>query len=171
MEKNLPTGTPRINLIVAMAHQRAIGARNTLPWRLPEDLQYFKRTTLGHPIIMGRNTFESIGKPLPGRRNIVVSRQPDYAADGCEVAHSLADAIRLCAAQPEVFVIGGAQLYAQALPLSDRLYVTEIDLAVEADTFFPPFEHMGWQEVQRESLHAASPNDFDFAFVVYDKAG
>ncbi len=168
MKKNLP----RINVIVAMAHHRAIGYRNTLPWRLPEDLQYFKRTTLGHPIIMGRNTYESIGRPLPGRRNIVVSRQPDYTAPGCEVAHSLPEALRLCADQEDIFVIGGAQLYAQALPLTDRLYVTEIDLEVkEADAFFPPFDPLALQETQRASFQAAAPNDFRFSFVLYEKPG
>ncbi len=163
MKKNLP----RINVIVAMAHNRAIGHLNSLPWRLPEDLQYFKRTTLGHPILMGRNTYESIGRPLPGRRNILVSRQPDYVAPGCEVAHSLPEALHLCAQQEEIFVIGGAQLYAQALPLAHRLFVTEIDLTVEADTFFPPFEHLGWHETYRET-HRAATGGFSFAFVVYE---
>jgi len=159
---------PQINLIVAMARNRVIGLNNALPWRLPEDLQFFKRTTLGHPIVMGRNTYESIGKPLPGRRNIVVSRQVDYLAPGCEVVGSLPAAIALCAEASNVFVIGGAQLYEQALPLADRLLVTEIDADFSGDTFFPEFSGQGWRETHRETHQAESPNDFEFAFVTYE---
>lgn len=160
---------PRLNLIVAMARNRTIGRNNQLPWQLPEDLQFFKRTTLGHPIIMGRNTYESIGRPLPGRRNIVVSRQPQYQANGCEVVSSLPDALALCQDQDNLFVIGGSQLYALALPLADRLYITEIKQDIQGDAYFPAFEHLGFCETQREAHHAALPNTFDFDFVVYEK--
>lgn len=164
------TTKPRLNLIVAMARNRTIGRNNTLPWRLPEDLQFFKRTTLGHPIIMGRNTYESIGRPLPGRRNIVVSRQTDYRAQGCEVVHSLEAALDLCQNMSDVFVIGGSQLYALALPQTDRIYVTEIKQDIEGDAHFPPFEHLGFNETHREMHCAAAPNAFEFDFVTYEKS-
>lgn len=161
--------TPRLNLIVAMARNRTIGRNNTLPWRLPEDLQFFKRTTLGHPIIMGRNTYESIGRPLPGRRNIVVSRQENYRAAGCEVVSSLEAALALCQSTQDVFVIGGSQLYALALPQAERLYVTEIKQEVEGDAHFPPFEHLGFNQTHRETHQATAPNTFAFDFVTYEK--
>jgi dihydrofolate reductase len=141
----MPTVRPRITLLVACARNGVIGRGNTLPWHLPEDLQHFKATTLGHPIVMGRRTFESIGRPLPGRRTIVVSRDPAWAHPGCERAGSLDEAIALCAAAQEVFVVGGAQIYAEALPLADQLLVTDIELEVEGDAFFPPIDAADWR--------------------------
>ncbi|AZG13780.1 dihydrofolate reductase [Cupriavidus pauculus] len=157
-----------LTLIVARARNGVIGRDNALPWRLPEDLQHFKRTTLGAPIIMGRKTWDSIGRPLPGRRNIVVSRNRDLKLEGAEVAASLEDAQRLCVGVEQVFLIGGAQLYAEALPSADRLIVTEIDADIEGDAFFPAVDRSRWNEVARETHHSAA-NGFDYAFVTYER--
>ncbi|MEN7526279.1 dihydrofolate reductase [Cupriavidus sp. DL-D2] len=157
-----------LTLIVARARNGVIGRDNTLPWRLPEDLQHFKRTTLGAPIIMGRKTWDSIGRPLPGRRNIVVSRNRDLKLEGAEVVGSLEDAQRLCVGVEQVFLIGGAQLYAEALPSADRLIVTEIDADVEGDAHFPAVDRSTWLETARETHHSEA-NGFEYAFVVYER--
>ena len=156
-----------ISLIAAMAANRAIGMGNALPWQLPEDLKRFKETTLGHPIVMGRKTFESIGRPLPKRRNIIVTRQDDYAPAGVEVARSLEEALRLAAmgVTSEVFVIGGADIYRQALPLADRLRLTLINHDVAGDAFFPEWNASEFREVSREER--AEP--FPFSFVVLER--
>ncbi|MCH1920219.1 type 3 dihydrofolate reductase [Shewanella sp. A3A] len=133
-----------IAMIAAMAHNRVIGKDNQMPWHLPEDLRHFKAMTLGKPIIMGRRTFESIGRPLPGRVNIVISRQTDYHADGITLVSSLNDALLAAGEVEEVVIIGGGQLYREALPLAQRLYITEIDLAVEGDTTFPEWDDGTW---------------------------
>ncbi|GGJ96711.1 dihydrofolate reductase [Pseudomonas matsuisoli] len=145
-------------LIAALAQNRVIGRDNTLPWHLPEDLKHFKAKTLGKPIIMGRKTWDSLGRPLPGRLNIVVSRQPALALDGAEVFPSLdaaldrADEWARAQGVAELMLIGGAQLYAQALPLADRLYLTRVGLAPEGDAHFPVFDEAGWQhDVEGES--------------------
>lgn len=160
--------TPCISLIAAVASNGIIGAGNALPWRLPEDLKRFRSLTLGHPVIMGRRTFESIGRALPGRRNIVVTRNPGFVAPGCETAGSLEAAVAACAgATDEVFVIGGAQLYAQALPQARRLYLTEIRAEFDGDTRFPSFDPDPWRESAREHQRSESGLEFDFA--VYDR--
>ncbi|HDU8493420.1 TPA: type 3 dihydrofolate reductase, partial [Aeromonas hydrophila] len=135
-----------ISMIAAMAHDRVIGLDNQMPWHLPADLAHFKRVTLGKPVLMGRKTFESIGRPLPGRRNLVISRNPDYRADGVEVIDSVEAALALLAGSDvaELMVIGGGHLYGQLLPRADRLYLTRIDLAVEGDTRFPAFDEGDW---------------------------
>jgi len=158
---------PRITLIVARARNGVIGRDGKLPWRLPEDLAFFKRTTMGQPIVMGRRTWESIGRPLPGRRNIVVSRRAGFLADGVETAPSLDEALRLCADSEEVFVIGGAQLYAEALPRAGRLIVTEIDADFEGDTHWPAPEPAHWREAAREHLPPAGQRHFAMDFVTY----
>lgn len=159
---------PRLSLIAAVASNGVIGSDNTLPWRLPEDLKRFKALTLGHPVVMGRKTYESIGRPLPGRRNIVITRDATYAADGCETANSLETALAACnATTDEVFVIGGAQIYAEALPLAQRLYLTEIRREFPGDARFPVFDRIGWQEKTRERL--STPEGLEFDFVVYDR--
>jgi len=135
---------PRLRLVVARARGGAIGLAGRLPWHLPEDLRHFKATTLGHPIVMGRRTFESIGRPLPGRRTLVVTSDPHWAHPGCERVGSLDEALGRCAGAPEVFVVGGARLYAEALARADRLIVTEIDAEVAADTWFPAFDAADW---------------------------
>jgi dihydrofolate reductase len=137
---------PRVTLIVAMAKNRAIGKDNTLPWHIPEDLKRFKALTMGHPIVMGRKTFDSIGRPLPGRRNIVISRNRSLAIPGVEVTGSLDEALAACSAEPEVFVIGGEQIYAQALGRADRIEMTEVGQAVDGDAFFPPIDEAAWVE-------------------------
>lgn len=157
-----------LTLVVARARNGTIGRNNTLPWRLPEDLAHFKRTTLGAPIIMGRKTWDSIGRPLPGRRNIVVSRNTALKLEGAEVAGSLEAAQLLCIGAEQVFLIGGAQLYAEAMPSADRLVVTEIDADVEGDAFFPAIDRAQWIETSRE-IHHSEANDFDYAFVTYDR--
>jgi dihydrofolate reductase len=159
----------RLNLIYARARNGVIGKDNQLPWHLPEDLAHFKRTTLGCPVIMGRKTWDSLPpkfRPLPGRLNIVVSRDPTFVAEGAQVAHSLEAARDLCPAGCDAWVIGGAQIYAQALPLSQRVVVTEIDQDFEGDAFAPALG-AGWQEAARESHTSAS--GLPLAFVTYTR--
>lgn len=163
--------SPRISLIVARARNGVIGRDGALPWRLPEDLAFFKRTTMGHPIIMGRRTWQSIGRPLPGRRNIVVSRNAGLYAPGAEVAPSLEAALALCAGAAEAFVIGGAQLYREALPRAQRLVVTEIDADFDGDVQFPPADPRQWRETSREHLPPAGDRPFAIDFVVYERPG
>jgi dihydrofolate reductase len=154
-----------LTLIVATERHNGIGINNTLPWRLPEDLAFFKRTTTGHPILMGRKTFESIGRPLPNRRNIVITRNPDWQHEGTDTAGSLQQAAEL-AGDGEAFVIGGAQIYIEALPLASRLIVTEIDADFACDAFFPVIDPAVWEEVTREPHHSAEQG-FAYAFVIY----
>ncbi|MEO7493703.1 MAG: dihydrofolate reductase [Massilia sp.] len=159
---------PTLTLVVAIDAQNGIGVDNTLPWRLPEDLAHFKRVTSGHPIIMGRKTFDSIGRPLPNRRNIVVTRNPAWRHDGVDTATSLDAAIALVGDTPAC-IIGGAQIFTEAVPLADRMIVTEIAHAFACDTFFPPIDRQQWREVARE-VHHSEANGFDYAFVTYVKA-
>ncbi|MDN0074594.1 dihydrofolate reductase [Crenobacter sp. SG2303] len=154
-----------ITLVVAMAENRAIGINNTLPWHLPEDLKHFKAVTLGKPVVMGRKTWDSIGRPLPGRRNIVVTRNADWAADGAEPAHSLGAALALAGDAEEICVIGGAELYGQAIESADRLLVTEVGLTVAGDAFFPVIDRSRWQETGRESHQRE--DGLVYAFVEY----
>jgi dihydrofolate reductase len=156
-----------ITLIVALDANRGIGINNTLPWHLPEDLAHFKRTTLNHPILMGRKTFDSIGRALPKRRNIVITRNPDWQHEGVETALSLAAAIALVG-DAELFIIGGAQIFTEALPYADKLIVTEIDKIFNCDTFFPPIAQKQWQEVAREEYYSTQ-NECNYAFVTYSK--
>jgi len=164
------TAQPRISIIVAMAQNRTIGIDNTLPWRIPEDLKHFKTLTMGHHMIMGRKTFESIGRPLPGRTTVVVSRDRNLKIDGCIVAHSLAEALAACASDPEVFVVGGADIYAQALGLADALYITEIRQDVAGDAWFPEFDRETWQEVAREKRSQSEPQLLEYHFVTYRRS-
>ncbi len=157
----------QLAVIAAVARNGAIGKDNALLWRLPADLQFFKRTTLGCPVIMGRKTYESIGRPLPGRRNIVISRNPTWTAPGVDTVASLDDALALAADAPKVFVIGGAQIYAQALPHADQIILTEIDRDFEGDTFFPEWDRTQFDEIGREVQPAEAPHDFAYAFVTY----
>jgi dihydrofolate reductase len=159
---------PRLNLIVAWARNGVIGRGGALPWHLPEDLRHFKRTTLGHPIVMGRKTWDSIGRPLPGRRSIVVTRNPHWSAAGAERAESLAQALAMCEGATEVFVIGGAELFALALPLAQRLFVTRIDADFEGTTRFPPIDLAAWRETAREHLAPAAGRPFAIDFVTLE---
>ncbi len=166
----------KVALIAAVARNGVIGGDNTLLWRLPEDARFFRDTTRGHPVVMGRRTWDSLPerfRPLPDRANIVVTRQAGWQADGAQVAHTLDDALALAHESRhganQCFVIGGAQLYQAALPLADRLVLTEIDRDFDGDVRFPPWERAAFREVSRQVHHAAAPNDFDFAFVTYDR--
>ena len=158
----------RVHIVAAVASNGIIGARGKLPWHLPQDLQHFKRLTLGHPVIMGRRTWESLGKALPARENIVVTRRRGYEAPGAAVASSLDAALALCAGEPIAFVIGGGELYAAALPLAAGLVLTEIQRDFEGDARFPDYDRAKWRETQRESHTAADGMRFDF--VLYEPA-
>jgi dihydrofolate reductase len=136
----------RRSLVVAMARNRVIGRNNALPWHLPADFAHFKKVTMGHPIVMGRRTYESIGKPLPGRENIVVTRNRDFAAPGCTVVGSLDAAWKAAGDADEVCVIGGTSLFREALPLADVIHLTEVEAEVEGDTYFPDFDRSQWKE-------------------------
>lgn len=161
----------KISMIAAMAHDRVIGKDNQMPWHLPADLAHFKRVTLGKPVLMGRKTFESIGRPLPGRRNLVISRNPDYQAEGIEVVGSVEAALALLAgcSVEELMVIGGGHLYAEMLPSADCLYLTRIDLAVEGDTRFPAFDDGQWQRVDCESHPADEKNPHPYSFEIWQR--
>ena len=154
-------------IIVATDRAGGIGIDNRLPWRLSEDLAHFKRSTIGHPIIMGRKTFESIGRPLPGRRNIVVTRNPLWQHAGVEAVGGLPQALALVGGA-DAFVIGGAELYVQALPLAQRLIVTEIDRVFDCDAFFPAIDKAQWHETGRQT-HYSEPNACAYAFVCLEK--
>lgn len=160
----------KIAIIVAMDQQSLIGKNNDLPWKLSADLQYFRRVTMGKPIIMGRNTHESIGRPLPGRLNIIVTKNKDYAVEGCTVVHSIEDAIAACGDAEEAMVMGGASLYQQFLPLADRLYLTQVHANLEeGDTWFPDWQKADWLELNREDHPADEKNDYPFSFIIYDR--
>jgi dihydrofolate reductase len=160
---------PRITLVVAMARNRVIGRGGRLPWRLPADLRHFKAVTLGKPVIMGRRTWESLGRPLPGRRNIVLSRTPGYQAPGAEVVTSLCKALLVTADAPEVMVIGGARVYERALPVADRIHLTEVLAEPEGDTRFPELPADEWREVSREHRPADADNPHACDFVVLER--
>lgn len=162
---------PRLHLIAAVARDGGIGRGNELLVRLPEDLKRFKQLTLGHPVIMGRRTWESLPavfRPLPGRLNIVVTRRVGYNAEGATVAHSLSQAMAACGEVSDVFVIGGGQLYADALPLADQLDLTELDATFPADAWFPDWDRRAWAEVARETQHSATQG-WNFHWVTYTK--
>lgn len=158
---------PRISIIVAMSKNRTIGINNTLPWRCPEDLKHFKSLTMGHHMIMGRKTFDSIGKPLPGRTTVVVTRNADLKIAGCVLAHSLQQAIELCKSDNEIFVVGGADIYTQALPLAHTLYITEIQQDVDGDAHFPVVDLSKWREVARDRREQTEPQLLQYHFVTY----
>ncbi|GAB7054360.1 dihydrofolate reductase [Paenibacillus sp. YK5] len=163
-----------ISLIFAMDEARGIGIDNKLPWRLPADLAFFKKTTLGHTILMGRKTYDSIGKPLPGRRNVILTRDPEFKAEGCEIVHSAKEAVKPYGrggdkASEELFVIGGAELFGLLLPHADRMYITEIAHRFEADTFFPEIDRTQWRVVSREKGIRDEKNPYDYEFVLYER--
>lgn len=163
-------------IIVAAAENGVIGRENAMPWHLPDDLRHFKRVTMGKPIVMGRKTFASIGRPLPGRTNIVITRNPEFQADGVVVVSSLEEGLRVAELNArrdgadEVVVIGGAQIYAAALPLADRIYMTEIHASVEGDAVLPPIDWTQWREVSRERHAAQPPQRYAFSFVCYQRS-
>ena len=170
----MAVATPTLAMIVAMARNRAIGRENALPWRISGDLQFFKRTTLGKPVVMGRKTYESIGRPLPGRQNIVITRNPDWRAEGVTTVTSLESALEVATATAardgvdEVMVIGGAEIYRQAMPQAARLYVTEVDAEVAGDAFFPELNET-WREVSRDCYPASERDEYNYCLVQYDR--
>ncbi len=168
-----------LSMIIAAAQNRVMGTDNQMPWHLPNDLQYFKKVTMGKPMIMGRKTYESLGKPLPGRPHIIITRQPNYVPPNAneqvqvvstiEQAISAAEQLLKDSAHDEAMVIGGAEICNLAFPYADRLYLTEVHAVVEGDVFFPEFDKNNWQEVSRENYPACEKNPFDYSFVVYEK--
>ena len=160
---------PCVALIAAIAKNGVIGIDNRLPWRLPDDLRHFRALTTGHALIMGRRTWESIGRPLRDRQNIVVTRRRDFQAAGCETAPSLADAIARVHLPEPVFVIGGEALYRAALPIAERLYLTEIGRDFDGDAHFPGFARDAWREISREARRLDGPDGFPYAFASYER--
>ncbi|MEP4148985.1 MAG: type 3 dihydrofolate reductase [Halioglobus sp.] len=162
-------------IIVAAAKNGVIGNNNALPWHLPEDLRYFKRVTMGKPIVMGRKTYESIGRPLPGRVNIVITRDRGWSADGVKVVHSLQEAVTLAAeiavidGVNELMVIGGAEIYSAALPQANRLYLTQVHAEVEGDAWLPEIDWSSWREVSRQCHEAGDGNPYDYSFAVFER--
>lgn len=158
-----------ISLIVAMDKKRTIGRGKNLPWRLPADLAYFKKITMGHTVIMGRKTFESIGKPLPGRDNVVITQRADYHPEGCRVLHSVDEALTLNGKEKEIFVIGGAEVYRQFFPYAGRLYVTRIEEAFEGDVFFPEIDPEEWRLVSERRGRTDEKNPYRYYFCLYER--
>jgi dihydrofolate reductase len=159
-----------LSVVVAMDRNGVIGRAGRLPWRLSSDLKRFKAITMGKPLVMGRRTHESIGRPLPGRRNIVITRNRDYRAPGCTVVHSLAEALEAAGEAPEIMVVGGAALYREALPLAGRMYLTEVQDAGVGDVHFPPFRRGEWRIVHEEDVPADDRNQFPSRFLILERA-
>lgn len=159
----------KIAIIVATDEQGLIGKENDLPWKLSADLQYFRRVTMGKPLIMGRNTHESIGRALPGRKNIILTKNKAYQVEDCTVVHSINDALVACDRVEEVMVMGGASLYEQLLPTADKLYLTQVHASLAGDTWFPVWNKNEWSEISREDYLADEKNDYAYSFIVYEK--
>ena len=158
-----------VSLVVAHAENRTIGRSGRLPWHLPDDLKYFKRLTTNHTIVMGRRTYESIGRPLPNRRSIVISRDPAFRANGVEVARSLEKALAMAAGDDEVFIIGGAEVFERGIELADRIYLTMIHADVEGDVQFPPIDEAEWEAVKRQYHAADDRHAYAFTFITYQR--
>ena len=158
-----------VSLVVAASKNNVIGRDGELPWHLPEDLRHFRRITTGKPVIMGRKTFESIGRPLPDRHNIVMTRDPDYAAEGCDVVESVAEALDVAGDADEVMVIGGGQVYRDFLPRADRIYMTRVQAEVQGDTRFPRIEGNAWRLVSAEHHAADEKHEFAFEMMVFER--
>ncbi len=161
-----------LSTIVGMGNNHEIGKGNDIPWYLPADLKYFKRTTVGHPIIMGRKCFESIGRPLPNRTNIIVSRNPEFCIEGCILVHTMNAALVVAEEQgaEEAFIIGGGEIYCEGLPLSTKLYVTNIDIDVpDADIYFPPINFEDWELISEEHHQKDAKNHYDYSFKILER--
>ena len=158
-----------LSLIVAVSKNNVIGADNGLLWQMPADLKHFKAVTIGYTIIMGRKTYESIGRPLPERKNIVVTRQEDFKAEGCEVVNSLQDAVDLCLREQEVFIVGGGEIYKQAIHAADKIYLTRIYGMFEGDTVFPEINFSEWRLTKYLKHHSDAKNPFDYSFSEYER--
>ena len=159
----------KLSVIVAVSSNHVIGYKNQLPWRLPADLKYFKQVTMGHPIVMGRKTYESIGRPLPGRTNIIITRQENYEVQNCIVVHSFEEAMSLCREEDEVFIIGGAEIILQSIQLVDKIYLTRISGVFAGDTFFPEIDHTQWSEIQRQDFEPDEKNAWPYSFIIYER--
>jgi len=159
----------QLSIIVAMDRNRVIGSNDTLPWHISADLKNFKKITMGKPIVMGRKTHESIGRPLPGRENIIITRDKTYQTEGCTVLNSIDDIFEHCKDFEEVMITGGSEIYKHTLDQATRLYLTEVHTEVVGDTFFPEFKRNNWNEISREAFSADDKNDFDYSFVVLEK--
>lgn len=159
----------KYSIVVAMDQNQVIGSNNTLPWHLSSDLQHFKKITMGKPIVMGRKTHESIGRPLPGRENIILTRDENYQSEGCIVVNSIVSLDAFCQQHDELMITGGAEIYEMLLPKTQRIYLTEVKTTIDGDTYFPEFDLAHWEETEREDHRADEKNDFDYSFVVLDK--
>lgn len=160
---------PIISLIAALGNKNVIGNNHQLPWHLPADLKYFKKTTMGKPIIMGRKTFSAIGRPLPGRQNIVLTREKSFTSAQCDVAHSIAEAIAIAQNKNEIMIIGGAQIYAEFLPFADKLYLTFVHHDFAGDTFFPAWNPDEWQQIESQHFQPDDENKYSYSFIVLGK--
>ena len=158
-----------ISIIVAVAKNGVIGDKNSLLWHLREDMIHFRTTTSGHPVVMGRKTYDSIGRPLPKRTNVVITRDTNLTIEGCTVVHSLEEAVAMFDKSEEVFIIGGAQIYAQALAIADRIYLTVIDKEYEGDTSFPEIDYSAWKDISREEYPRGEEFEHPFAFITLEK--
>jgi dihydrofolate reductase len=158
-----------ISIIVAVGKNNEIGKDNQLLWHLPNDLKYFKQITMGLPVIMGRKTYESIGRPLPGRVNVIITRNSSFQPDGCIVVDSIQNAMKATMPANDIMIIGGAEIYTQTLPIADRIYVTEVDAELEADKFFPSIDDSYWEEISRKHNSKDEKNEFNHDFVVYKR--
>lgn len=158
-----------ISIVVAIAENHAIGKDNKLLWHLPNDLKHFKEITSGHTVIMGRKTYDSVGRPLPNRRNIIITRQP-IEIEGCEVVNSVEAALALCAGTPEVFIVGGAEIYKQVMHLTDKIFLTIVHANIEGDTYFPEIEPAIWKETQRQDHEANEKNALPYSFITLERA-
>ena len=158
-----------VSIIVAVASNGVIGDKNSLLWHIREDMVHFRTTTSGHPVIMGRKTYDSIGRPLPKRTNVVITRDANLTIEGCSVVHSLEEAIEMFDSAEEVFVIGGAQIYAQALPFADRIYLTVVGKEYEGDTSFPAFDYAQWTELSKEDYARGEEYEYPFSFITLER--
>ncbi|MGW8425059.1 dihydrofolate reductase [Peribacillus simplex] len=158
-----------ISLIVAMDKNRVIGKDNKLPWKLPKELQYVKKTTMGHSLIIGRKNFESIGRALPRRRNIILTRDKNYSVEGCEIVHSTEDVFKFCENEEEIFVFGGEQIDKLFLPYANKLYVTKIDFEFEGDTFFPELDFEKWNEIYVQKGITDEENPYLYYYHIYER--
>tara|TARA_R110002111_G_scaffold236825_2_gene298150 strand:+ start:248 stop:745 length:498 start_codon:yes stop_codon:yes gene_type:complete len=159
----------KLAIIVATDERSLIGKDNDLPWKLSADLQYFRKITMGKPLIMGRRTHESIGRPLPGRKNIIITNDLAYHAAGCIVTHSIQQAFEACEGAEEVMIMGGASLYRQCLPLADTIYLTQVQAQLDGDTWFPDWDKQQWHEVSKEMHLADEKNEYPYSFIVYER--
>lgn len=158
-----------ISIIVAIAKNGVIGDKNTLLWHLREDMIHFRTITSGHPVVMGRKTYDSIGRPLPKRTNVVITRDTELQIEGCTMAHSLTEAVEMFDSSEEVFIIGGAQIYSQAMPLADRLYLTIIDKEYEGDSSFPEIDYNSWRQISYEKFERGEEFEYPFSFIALER--